>query len=89
MYLTRVGAKKTGQIDAMTTLEPFAKKDLNQMVEELVALHEKGVLTDDEFQKLIRVFSANYIEREISNRVNEALEEKIYPNLLWRLMLAR
>ncbi len=89
MNLTRVGAKNIGQVGAMTTLEPFTRKGLNQMVEELVSLHEKGVLTDEEFQKLIRIVGANYVEQEISNRVNEAIEEKIYPNLLWRLMLAR
>ncbi len=89
MYLTGVGAKNIGQVSAMTTLEPFTRKGLNRMVEELVSLHEKGVLSDDEFQKLIRVVGANYIEQKISNRVNEAIEEKIYPNLLWRLALAR
>ena len=75
MYSTRVGLKKTSQLGVMTTLEPFARKDFSQMIEELFSLHERGVLTDDEFEKLIRVIGANYIEQEISNRVNEALKK--------------
>jgi ribosomal protein S13 len=78
MYsLTRVGAKN--KLGAMTTLELFARKDFNQMIEELVSLHKRGILTDDEFEKIIRIVSSNYIEQEISKKVNETIEDKILP----------
>jgi hypothetical protein len=87
MYLTRVGTKN--KIGAMTTLEPFARKNFNQMVEEIVSLHKRGILTDDEFEKIIRVVSSNYIEQEISKKVNKSLENKILPTLFGGLKFAR
>jgi hypothetical protein len=85
MYSTKINSKNVNNFGA----ESFSRTEFNQMIQELVNLHKRGVLTDVEFEKLIRISSASFIEREISNKVNKSIEEKLFPQLFGGLKLAR
>lgn len=56
------------------------RKDSASIINEVILLHKKGIISDDELATLIRVLGAEYIESEITNKVNEVLEKKIYPH---------
>ncbi len=49
------------------------------LISEVVMLRRKGILTDEEFNALIRIVESDYIETEVTNQVNETIENKIYP----------
>jgi hypothetical protein len=85
MYSTKINSKNVNNFGA----ESFSRTEFNQMIQELVDLHKRGVLTDVEFEKLIRISSASFIEREISNKVNKSIEEKFFPQLFGGLKFVR
>jgi hypothetical protein len=85
MYSTKINSKNVNNFGA----ESFSRTEFNQMIQELVDLHKRGVLTDVEFEKLIRISSASFMEKEISNKVNKSIEEKLFPQLFGGLKLAR
>jgi hypothetical protein len=85
MYSTKIKSTNLSNFDVAS----FSRTEFNQMIQELVNLHKRGVLTDVEFEKLIRISSANFIEREISNKVNKSIEEKLFPQLFGGLKLVR
>jgi hypothetical protein len=85
MYSTKINSKNVNNFGA----ESFSRTEFNQMIQELVNLHKRGILTDVEFEKLIRISSASFIEREISNKVNKSIEEKLFPQLFGGLKLVR
>ncbi len=85
MYSTKINSKNLNNFRA----ESFSRTEFNQMIQELVDLHKRGVLTDVEFENLIRVIGANYVEYEVSNKVNDAIEQKIFPHLFGGLKFVR
>jgi hypothetical protein len=85
MYSTKINSKNVNNFGA----ESFSRTEFNQMIQELVNLHKRGVLTDVEFESLIRVIGANYVEHEISVKVNEAIEQRFFPQLFGGLKLVR
>ncbi len=48
------------------------------IINELIMLHKKGVLSDEELSSLLRIAGAEYIESEVNKRIENILEDKIY-----------
>lgn len=65
----------------LKSINPSNKTDSANIINDVIMLHKKGIITDDELATLIRVLGAEHFESEITNKVNEALEGKIYPYL--------
>lgn len=48
------------------------------VINELIMLHKKGVLTDEELSSLLRIAGAEYIESEVNKRITDFLEDNLY-----------
>lgn len=55
------------------------RTDSANIINEVIMLHRRGIISDDELATLIRVLGAEYFESEITGKVNNVLEKKIYP----------
>ncbi len=64
----------------LKSIHPSNRTDSANIINEIIMLHKKGIITNDELATLIRVLGAEYVESEITNKVNEVLEKKIYPH---------
>ncbi len=89
MYSNNIESKTAKRFGQTATSHSFQKTEFNQMIQEIVSLRDKGILSEDEFEKLIRVIGANFIERKLSNKINRAVEDKILPAFLRSLNFAR
>jgi hypothetical protein len=58
------------------------------LLNRLADLREKGIITKEEYDTLVRVVSVDYVESEVFNTVDKVLEDKIYPRLLSDILYA-
>jgi hypothetical protein len=54
------------------------KVSSTNVINELIMLHKKGVLTDEELSALLRIAGVEYITSEVNKRINSILEDKFY-----------
>ena len=63
----------------MKNIHQRNKTDSMNIISEILMLHKKGILTDEEFAALMRIIGANFVETELSNKINKTLRSKINP----------
>jgi len=55
-------------------LQPSNRLDSQNALNELIMLHRRGILTDSEFNRLVRIASNAYVNTEFEERIVKALE---------------
>lgn len=65
----------------LKSIHPSNRTNSANIISEVIMLHKKGIITDDELATLIRVVGAEYVESEITSKVNKVLEKRVCPYL--------
>lgn len=67
----------TREIDTSTSLERF-----NALVKYLMHLQRDGTISDEDFSGLVHMASASFVESEITDRVDQVLEDAFSYDML-------
>lgn len=62
-------------------LRPSNKTRLTNIANDLVRLHRQGIITSEDLDLLFRVITSNYVEAEVSLKVDQIFNRKIAPLL--------
>jgi len=71
----------------LSTIHPSNVLNSRNALNEIILLHNKGILTDDEFTNLVRIISARVVESEIEKRIADVLSNAFANNPLFGDML--
>lgn len=86
MVFSKMAMSNQVNLANLPALGYLDETNLKGMIKELVELHKKGILTDEEFSTLISVLGAKFVENEVTEQVNETIENQIFPNLFLRFL---